>query len=363
MLKVVSLFSGIGAFEKALKDAEVEYEVVNFCEVDKFASVSYNAIHGEPLEKNLGDVTKVEEDKLPDYDMLTWGSPCQDFSVAGVGAGSVWECQLCNHKYNPLTVHYTKRGECPECGWGEIDKTRSSLLVEGLRILRAKKPRFSIYENVKNMIGKANKATFDMFIKELEEYGYNNYWKVLNAKDYGIPQNRERVFVVSILKEDDTGTFIWPEPFDNGLRLKDFLEDEVDEKYYINQEKTEKLLQSLSSQWQGVKVAVPCLTPDRTEKRQNGRRFKDDGDPMFTLTVQDRHGVLTGIDTSQYRIRKLTPREYWRLMGFKDEDFDKAEAVGISNSQLYKQAANSIVVGVLVGIIKGLPIDNYFIEE
>lgn len=170
---------------------------------------------------------------------------CQDFSVAGKQNGSVWHCNDCNETYNPLTVHYSKRKICPNCGSSNIDKTRSSLLVEFLRVIRANKPNFGIYENVKNITGKKFKDTFKMFINELNEYGYNVYWKVLNSKNYGIPQNRERVYVIFIKKELDNGNFKFPEPFDNGIRLKDLLEDDVDEKYYISDDKTKKLLINL----------------------------------------------------------------------------------------------------------------------
>lgn len=130
-------------------------------------------------------------------------------------------------------------------GGGRLDKTRSSLLVEWLRIINANKPDWGIYENVKNITGKRFKETFDLFISELEEYGYNVYWEVLNAKDYGVPQNRERVYVIIIKKELDNGKFIWPEPFDNGIRLKDLLEPEVDEKYYTDTPNTRRLIKEL----------------------------------------------------------------------------------------------------------------------
>ena len=126
-----------------------------------------------------------------------------------------------------------------------IDKTRSSLLVEWLRVIRANKPKWGIYENVKNIVGKRFKETFQMFIDELHEYGYNTYYQVLNAKDYGIPQNRERVYLIIILKELDNGKFKFPKGFDNGKRLKDMLEDEVDEKYYINTPRAKELIDDL----------------------------------------------------------------------------------------------------------------------
>lgn len=170
---------------------------------------------------------------------------CQDFSVAGKQAGAKWKCADCKHEYNPLTVHYSKRNQCPNCGGENLDKTRSSLLVEWLRVIRANKPKWGIYENVKNIVGKQFKEMFQMFLDELHEYGYNTYFKVLNAKDFGIPQNRERVYLIIILKEYDNGKFKFPEPFDNGIRLKDILEDEVDEKYYINTQQAKALIDDL----------------------------------------------------------------------------------------------------------------------
>lgn len=225
--------------------------MVNFCEFDKYATKSYCAIHDVDESLNLGDITKVDETKLKFFNMICGGSPCQDFSVAGRQAGSRWVCQDCKdengepYSYNPLTVHYSVRDRCPHCGSKNIDKTRSSLLVEWLRVIRANKPVWGIYENVKNIVGKKFKETFDMFIQELHEYGYNTYYKVLNAKDYGIPQNRERVYLIIILKEYDNGKFVFPEGFDNGKRLKDMLEDEVDEKFYVNTPKARELIEQL----------------------------------------------------------------------------------------------------------------------
>ena len=170
---------------------------------------------------------------------------CQDFSVAGKQAGSKWKCQNCNSEYNPLTVHFSQRHKCPHCGSMNLDKTRSSLLVEWLRMIRSNKPKWGIYENVKNIIGKQFINTFKMFLDELDEYGYNTYYKVLNAKDYGVPQNRERVYLIIILKELDNGLFKFPVGFDNGKRLKDVLEDDVDEKYYINNSKSKQLIDDL----------------------------------------------------------------------------------------------------------------------
>ena len=231
--------------DKNITSTSKGYELVNFCEFDKYAAKSYCAIHDVDESLNLGDITKVDENNLEPFNMICGGSPCQDFSVAGKQAGSKWHCNDCGHEYNPLTVHYTKRNMCHKCESENLDKTRSSLLVEWLRIIRANKPAWGIYENVKNIVGKQFKDTFEMFIKELNEYGYNTYYKVLNAKDFGVPQNRERVYLLIIKKELDNGMFEFPEGFDNGKRLKDILEDEVEEKFYVNTPKAQELIQSL----------------------------------------------------------------------------------------------------------------------
>lgn len=223
--------------DKSINSLKKDWKLVNFCEFDKYATKSYCAIHGVDESLNLGDITKVDETKLEPFNMICGGSPCQDFSVAGKQKGSVWTCKECGHEYNPLTVHWSERDKCPNCNSENIEKTRSSLLVEYLRVIRANKPNFGIYENVKNIVGRQFKdTTFKLFTDELEEYGYNVYWKVLNAKNYGIPQNRERVYLIFVKKDLDNGKFKFPEPFDNGVRLKDLLEDIVDQKYYLSKE-------------------------------------------------------------------------------------------------------------------------------
>lgn len=156
--------------------------------------------------------------------------------------GAAWTCKNCGHTYNPLEAHYTERDKCPNCGSTKIEKTRSSLLVEWLRFLREKKPRFAIYENVKNIVGARFRPTFDLFVKELEDYGYNVYWQVLNAKNYGIPQNRERVYCVIIRKDLDNGNFKFPEPIQLKHTLADMLETDVDEKYYLGDEKVAAMI-------------------------------------------------------------------------------------------------------------------------
>lgn len=293
-LRVLSLFSGIGSPEMALRNLNIDYELVGFSEIDKWAIKSYCEIHGVDEKLNLGDISKIEIDKLPcKIDLITHGSPCQDFSVAGYGRGG-------------------------ELGSG----TRSSLMWNTVEIVKYCNPKYVLWENVKNVISKKHKPTFDKYISTMDDIGYKNYYKVLNAKDFGVPQNRERIFVISIRK-DNENKFEFPIGFDNGIRLKDVLEQKVDEKFYINNEKAAKLIEEFKStgkkslninpsgkgiggvvrndeisstltkaKGEGLKIVYPCITPERTEKRQNGRRFKEDNEPMFTITSQDRHGVL-----------------------------------------------------------------------
>lgn len=359
--------------------------------------------------------------------MICGGSPCQDFSVAGKQSGSKWKCDDCGEEYNPMTVHYSKRHMCPKCGGENLNKTRSSLLVEWLRIIRTNKPKWGIYENVKNIVGRQFKETFDLFIQELHEYGYNTYYKVLNAKDYGVPQNRERIYLLIILKEFDNGKFEFPNGFDNGKRLKDILEDEVDEKFYISDEKVAKIQKSnFNSTKTMIQKSDICQTLcardfkdpkcvlvkasinmvgmlDIKGNEQNRRVYGTDGISPTLTTMQggntqpkiiinaesaeirpkDRdcnkkrlpwnpqleifgdginYALLAGkqskiveeYETGDIRARKITPKESWRLMGFDDLDFEKAQASGVSNSQLYKQAGNSIVVDVLYYIFKNI---------
>ena len=208
MIKLLSLFSGIGAFEKALTNLGVQYEVVNYCEIDKYASKSYSAIHGIPESKNLWDITKVDAFNLPkDIDLLTYGFPCQDISLAG-----------------------KQKGMFNEDG----TLTRSGLFFKALDIIECVKPKIAIAENVKALTSKKFTEEFKIVLDSLEKAGYHNYWQVLNAKDYGMPQNRERVFIVSIRKDIDHYMFEFPKPYILEKRLKDFLEPYVDEKYYLS---------------------------------------------------------------------------------------------------------------------------------
>lgn len=207
MLRVLSLFSGIGAFEVALDEENIEWELDHYCEIDKYACQSYNCIHGTTDEDNLKDVTNIDYSKIGNVDLVTYGFPCQDISLAGKGKGFFDE---------------------------EGNLTRSGLFFNAADVIRHTNPKFAIFENVKNLTGKKFKNEFETVLSTLDELGYNTYWKVLNAKDYGVPQNRERVFGISIRKDIDHG-YEFPLPVELTLRLKDMLETQVDEKYYLSE--------------------------------------------------------------------------------------------------------------------------------
>ena len=278
MLKYLSLFSGIGAFESALTNLGVDYEVVNYCEIDKFASKSYSAIHGIPETKNLWDITKINVFNLPkDVDLVTYGFPCQDISLAG-----------------------HQKGLFNEDG----SLTRSGLFFKALDVIEYCKPKVAIAENVKNLVGKKFKPQFDIVLDSLDKAGYNNYWKVLNAKDYGIPQNRERVFIVSIRKDIDNELFEFPKPYSLEKRLKDFLEPQVDEKYYLSDTqifnmKNSSYLQNqrrlqekdwcdtlCARDWKDPKCVI---IPEKTKK---GYKEATDGDGVYINRPHQKRGCV-----------------------------------------------------------------------
>lgn len=317
MLKVLELFGGIGACSEALTQLGIEYKIADYVEIDKYAVASFNAIHGTNFEPQ--DIC--EWDKQISVDFILHGSPCQDFSVAGKGAGG-----------------------------DENSGTRSSLLYETIRIVEKLKPKYVIWENVKNLLSKKHRHNFDAYLEKMENMGYKSYYQVLNAKDYGVPQNRERVFTISILGDE---SFEFPKPFELEKRIKDILEPTVEQKYYIS-----------NRQLHGMSV-----TSYESYKLKNLLKDMDDvaaclkarfeGCPQLVRqplspTLTTRPDVLGYVEPEpQLEIRKFTPKECWRLMGFSDESFEKAAKIN-TNAQLYKQAGNSIVVDVLKQIFKNL---------
>ena len=354
-IRLLELFGGIGAFTKALQRIDFDVHVVDYVEIDKYAVASYNAIHDTNFEPQ--DIKKW--DKNIEVDIITHGSPCQDFSLAGLQLGA-------------------SRG----------GQTRSSLMYETVRIVKKLKPQYVIWENVPNVLSKKHIHNFQNYIQFLDNLGYKSAYEVLNAKDYGIPQNRERLFVVSVLNgrtRDLLGLelyFDFPQPIQLKLKLKDMLENDVDEKYYLSNKQAEKLI-STNRQGSVMEIGYIKKSEEGTQHQSNtvygtdglartivatdykaplliadyrydeGLRIrKNNMIPCLTTNVGNS-GLSSNPLIIKERIRKITPKECWRLMGFADEDFEKAVQVN-SNTQLYKQAGNSIVVNVLEAIFKEL---------
>ena len=381
-MKFIDLFSGIGGFRSALENNG--HECLAFAEIDKYARQSYKAIYNTENEEEWHDVTRITDDDFRYYqnkaDIITGGFPCQAFSIAGKRAG--------------------------------FEDTRGTLFFEIARAIKEVQPSYVLLENVKGLFSHDGGRTFGTIIQTLDELGFFTEWGLFNSKYWGVPQNRERVYILATRKDKFKEPLLFDlvkQQTEVTTRLIDVLEDEVDEKYYLSEEKTRKLtldhdlggklnmydynerdkihsvnkvsptLNTMQGGDRQPKIAVPVLTPDRINKRQNGRRFKDDGEPMFTLTAQDRHGIIID-DTQGYdgvrtykgisptlrssrsglktidnlRIRKLTALECWRLQGFTDDQFYKAKESGVSNSQLYKQSGNSVTVNVVDAIVKQL---------
>ena len=298
-ISMIELFSGVGAQERALRQLGLPYEVVNTCDCDANATLSYAAMRwdlekemetfnfpsqeqmieelqaknlgydfqkgkhsitsrtpitklkqyyiADKLSKNLGDISKVE--RLPYVDFWTYSYPCTDLSVAGKGEGMVNKCDKCGCTWAINFEDPKTNNICPNCGNIDIKSTRSGLLGQVQRLLTVSYeegtlPRYLLLENVKNLVGKKFKPQFDAWINWLDLIGYNTYYKVLNGKHYGIPQNRERIFAISIRKDVDTKGYIFPETIPLTTRLKDVLERDVDEKYYLPDNRIEKILNS-----------------------------------------------------------------------------------------------------------------------
>ncbi|MDU7641145.1 MAG: DNA cytosine methyltransferase [Streptococcus anginosus] len=428
-MKFLDLFAGIGGFRLGMES--VGHECVGFCEIDKFARASYKAIHNTEGEIELHDITTVTDELIRGIghvDIICGGFPCQAFSIAGKRKG--------------------------------FEDTRGTLFFEIARFASILRPRLLFLENVKGLLNHNGGDTFETILSALDELGYDAEWQVLNSKNFGVPQNRERVFIIGHLRGECTKGV-----FPLGGEGQKFDSEQLEIDIVGNTKNPNSTALGTSSVVYGSKgligtlcardykepkqIAIPVLTPERPEKRQNGRRFKDDGEPMFTLTSQDRHGIVVAgklpsnhdqnsrvynprgltptLSTMQgggtepkiiqkargfnkggqhsiaptlsnnsyqennhvkiydfynkskkeivgtltasghqgntkagtfgisdgFRIRKLTPKECWRLQGFPDWAFDKAQEVN-SNSQLYKQAGNSVTVNVIAAIAKEL---------
>ncbi len=359
MLRVFEAFAGYGSQRMALRNIGADFEVVGVSEIEGDVLQSYAAIHTDFLEKrenieeyvpedkeemieflekinvpldyktfenkarklkedklkdmylanklikNFGDIQRINPNDLPDFDLFTYSFPCQDISVAGY-----------------------------QNGLNEHSGTRSSLLWECCKIIECKKPKYLMMENVKNLVGCNHRENFELFLKYLESLGYKNSWAILNARNYGIPQNRERVFCIS--EYQGIKSFSFPDPIELKLKLYDILEENVPDSFYLRngQVMSEPIKQEVSycldsNYWKGVTLSS-FLTKHRRQ--------------LVTDKINEN---------GEYMVRRLTPHETWKLMGVSDDDFKKASQL-ISNTSLYKQSGNSIVVDVLEAVFTNL---------
>lgn len=345
-----SLSAGIGAQERALRQLEIPYEIVASCDCDKDAVLSYAAMRfnlgeemktfnfpskeqmikelqsknvgydfqkskhtitnrtsenkikqyyiADKLGKNLGDISKVKH--LPYVDIVTYSFCCQDLSVAGKGEGMKLTCDKCGHSWLVDFEHPELNNRCPNCGNTELKNTRSGLLAEVQRLLSISYkentlPRFLLLENVKNLVGKKFKPQFDAWVKWLDSIGYNTYYKVLNAKNFGICQNRERIFAISVRKDIDDGTFQFPSEIPLTTRLKDILETNVDEKYYISNERVNQIL---NSDFLQEKLRARNNTSDENPVRLTNIYGEQFG-TGYAGNVWDKNGLSPTLQTAQ----------------------------------------------------------------
>lgn len=306
-VKILELFGGIGAIRKAFINLKIPYEVVDYVEIDKACVKSYNALYGENYKPKSVVGYKAPNDKI---DLVMHGSPCQDFSRIGKKQGGV-----------------------------KNSGTRSSLLFETIRIIKEMKdkPKWIIWENVKGVLDRNMRDSFFVYLKELENLGYESKYEILNAMDFGIPQKRERIFVVSYLGANN---FSFNKLERKETRpLSDFFEKDVSELYTMTQPYMLKFLnKGIDNSFKGRLKIIKVFS--------------------YTISTKQMRVPNSGIiDIGNGHYRYLTERECLRLMGFNDSDIDSLEEVhprrkNCTSSKLYKQAGNSIVVDVLMAIIK-----------
>lgn len=326
----------------------------------------------DKLSKNLGDVSQILS--LPNCDLLTYSFPCTDISLSGIREngtviGTRWTCKDCNHIYNPKDINIDKRYSCPACGSKNVISSRSGLLYEVERLLDTGKknknlPKFLLMENVDSLLSSKMISNFNDWINRLDLLGYNSYYKILNSKYFGnIPQNRNRIFVLSIRKDIDTGKFEFAKEKLSSVKFENILEDEAEENFFLTEDKVEKLLQTFD---------VNDLIKNNPIKqipiyvKNNGTLFVHKSDFAHTLLARDYKGlnnygsnVILVVDKDKIKARRVTPLECHRLMGFSDIDWQNCVNVGVSNSQGIKQAGNSIVTSCISMIAKQLYYAQY----
>lgn len=310
-MRIGTLFSGIGAPEQAaIRVYGDKFEHVFACEWDKFARQSFNAIYDIDEKHFHKDINDMDGKQYAEQtDIIIGGSPCQDFSIAGLRAG--------------------------------VEGKRGSLIWQYFRIIDEVRPPVFVYENVKGMLSDKNGKTLQDFLEVFRSIGYFCHWDVLNSKDYGVPQNRERVFIVGFLDHEAYYRFQFAPKVKLEKRLKDVFESEVDDKYYLS----DKFVHGMQTH------------KERHKDRGNGFAFEpksaDEIESINCLSCgYGSRATDTYIYEDDYRIRKLTPLECWRLQDFPDEAHEKAKAAGVSDSQRYKQAGDSITVAVMEMIFR-----------
>ena len=335
MIKLFEMFTGYGGASFSLKKAGIPFECVGYSEIDKYAIQCFQQNHIRYLDgygKNFGDCREINVDNLPDFDLLTGGFPCQSFSQAGKMKG-------------------------------EVD-SRGTLFQEIIRIAEAKKPKYMLLENVKGLTCKRFKDTFDKILSELNRIGYNVYWKVLNSKDFGIPQSRARVWFVCFRKEIDKPLrFQFPELTKLNLFVKDLLQEDVEEKYFL----TEKVIKRLFDSSDLIKkfsiinpeIAIPEMARQYANWKGNfivAMRQKDNlvMNCIGTCfgrrgTSQEERDMYKKVLLSSGQLRRLTPKECFRLMGFLN---DEINLDGLSDTQRYKLAGNGWEINLASKILK-----------
>ena len=327
-IRLLSLFSGIGAFEKALINLEVDYELIGFSEIDESAIKAYCALYDVNENKNFGDINNVNAKDIPDFDLMTYGFPCQSFSSQGL-----------------------RKGFC--------DLTKGNLFFESMRIAKEKKPKWMIAENVKGLINHNNGNTIRTVLKTLNDLGYNNYYKLLNSARYGIAQNRERIFIVSIRKDIDDRSF----RFDMGRNPYVFVKDIIDpliknEDRYLSHQYKQYINKKYHLNIPNITKGNLIVLVDLIKQKYGNLKFASfskilsiNGLSPTILTGHREYPVFYEINGS------VTGKERLKLQGFTDADYEKIKF--LSENQLVFISGNSITVNVLEMIFNNLFKCNY----
>ena len=317
-MKFLELCAGIGGFRQALEN--LGCECVGYSEIDKHAIKLYSAWYND--ERNFGDITKIEAEKLPDFELLVGGFPCQAFSVAG------------------------KRGG--------FNDTRGTIFFDFARIMKAKKPKFAIFENVKGLLNHDGGKTYETMLRTLDELGYNAQWGILNTKFHGLPQNRERVYIVANLRERSSTKILFERGNDSADKVER-TENGIIGQFYNRKGKTHQDLGVISSEGHSPALLATTHKNPRIVKigdidglNTQYSRVYDSKGVSTTINAQGGGlGAKTGLYNAGDKVRRLTPKECFRLQGFKDEMVELGYKLCISDTQLYKMAGNAVSVPVV----------------